>query len=229
MNHYKIILVTGANKGIGLEICRQLAEQNHKVILTARDAEKAKKALKKLPDTVQFLKMDVTQLESFEKTKIFIQETYGRLDVLINNAAIIGSGKGVDKVGMDEIRTVMETNFFGPLQLIQSLLPLLEKSNDGRIINISSGMGALHEIGAGYAAYRLSKTALNSFSAILAQDLAGTNIKVNSMCPGWVRTDMGGPNASRSVERGADTAVWLATADDIPNGKFLRDRKVIEW
>jgi NAD(P)-dependent dehydrogenase (short-subunit alcohol dehydrogenase family) len=149
--------------------------------------------------------------------------------VLINNAGIISSSKGVDKVGMDEIRALLETNFFGPLQLTQSLPPLLEKSPDGRIINISSGMGALHEVGCGYAAYRLSKTALNSFSAILAKDLAGTNIKVNSMCPGWVRTEMGGSNASRSVERGADTAVWLATAKEIPNGKFLRDRKVIEW
>ena len=229
MNHNKIILVTGGNRGIGLEICKQLAEQDHKVILTARDAERAKIALKKLQDTVQFLILDVTQPESFKKVKIFIQEKYERLDVLINNAGIISSSKGVDKVGMDEIRALMETNLFGPIQLTQSLLPLLEKSPDGRIINISSGMGALHEVGGGYAAYRLSKTALNSFSAILARDLAGTNIKVNSMCPGWVRTDMGGPSASRSVERGADTAVWLATADDIPNGKFLRDLRVIEW
>ncbi|KAA3611982.1 MAG: SDR family oxidoreductase [Calditrichaeota bacterium] len=225
----KVMLITGGNRGIGLEICRQLAEQNHNVILTARDQEKGKTALMKLPSGVEFLQIDMNNNSTFESAKDFIENKYGRLDVLINNAGIISSGKGVDTAKMEEIRSVMETNFFGPVELTQTFLPLLKKSKEARIVNVSSGMGSLSEMGSGYAAYRMSKTALNSFTAILAQDLSSENIKVNSICPGWVRTDMGGSNASRSVEQGADTAVWLASADEIPDGKFLRDRKVIDW
>jgi NAD(P)-dependent dehydrogenase (short-subunit alcohol dehydrogenase family) len=129
---------------------------------------------------------------------------------------------------MKEVRGVMETNLFGAWELIQQLLPLLRKSDDGRIVNISSGKGALASLTGDHAAYSLSKLALNGLTLMLSNELRG-EITVNSMCPGWVKTDMGGPNAHRSVEEGSDTAVWLSTAENIPSGKFLRDRKVIDW
>jgi len=225
----KTILVTGGNRGIGFEICRQLAEQNHIVILAARDKAKGKAAIQSLPDNVLFTHLDMTSPASFEATRVFINETYGRLDVLINNAGIMSASGGFDQANINEVRTVMETNLFGPMQLTQTLLPLLKKSTQGRIINFSSGMGSLSEMGSGHAGYRISKTALNAFTAILAHDLSGTNIKVNSMCPGWVSTDMGGKNAPRTVKQGADTAVWLSSTADIPTGKFFRDRKVLAW
>ncbi|MEQ8926314.1 MAG: SDR family NAD(P)-dependent oxidoreductase, partial [Fulvivirga sp.] len=132
-------------------------------------------------------------------------------------------------VDMDTVRRTMQINLYGPMDLSKTLLNLLKGSAEGRIINISSGLGAMNEMAGGHPSYRLSKVGLNAFTKILSSDLSDTNIKVNSMCPGWVKTDMGGKGAQRSVEQGADTAVWLATAEDIPNGKFLRDRKVIEW
>lgn len=229
MDSKRIILVTGANRGIGFEICRQLAEMDQHVILTARNEEKGKAASAKLNGEVDFLRLDMTAPETFAEARRIIEEKYGKLDVLINNAGISKGSKGFDQAAMEDIRFVMETNLFGPVALIKTLLPLLLKSDDSRIINISSGMGAINDAGSGYAAYRLSKASLNAFSAFLAKDLSGTHIKVNAVCPGWVRTDMGGPLALRSVAKGAETAVWLATATSIPNGKFVRDQKVINW
>ncbi len=226
----KIALVTGANKGIGFEIVKQLAERDFKVILTARNNERGEEARKKInSDNVVFHRLDMNDADSFEKIAAYIETDFGHLDVLINNAGIMSQRNGFDQASLENIRTVMETNLFGPIALTQALLALIKKSSDGRIINISSGMGALNDAGSGYAGYRLSKVSLNGFSAFLARDLSGTKIKVNTMCPGWVRTDMGGSNASRSVDKGAETAVWLATASEIPNGKFLRDKRVIDW
>lgn len=127
------------------------------------------------------------------------------------------------------LQETMETNFFGPFLMSQSFLPLLKKSPSGRIVNISSGMGALSEMGKGHAAYRISKTALNGVTTAMAADLAETKIKVNSMCPGWVRTRLGTDAAPRDTTKGAETAVWLALADNIPSGKFFRDMKEIDW
>jgi NAD(P)-dependent dehydrogenase (short-subunit alcohol dehydrogenase family) len=157
-------------------------------------------------------------------------EAFGRLDVLINNAGIIAKGEAPAlKVGLPVIRTTLETNMLGPLHLAQSLVPLLRHGTSARIVNMSSGMGELGDNSGGHAAYRISKTALNAVSAILAAELRGT-IAVNSMCPGWVKTDMGGAGADRDVAEGADTAVWLALdAPDKLTGKFVRDRKVIPW
>ena len=228
----KIILVTGANKGIGFEIVRQLAKQGHQVILTARDKNKGLAAVERLAAEglkVHFIPLDVTKEQEISNLKEEIQEKFGRLNVLINNAGILIGNENSVSVSKRSLQQHLDTNFFGPLLLSQQLIPLLQKSEEGRIINISTSMARLSAPGSGTAAYRLSKVALNGLTAMMSADLAGSNIKVNSLDPGWVQTDMGGAGASRSVTEGADTAVWLATAEKIPTGKFFRDRKELEW
>ena len=228
-----VIVVTGGNRGIGFEICRQLASRGAQVVLTARKADAGREAVEKLAAqklTARFHSLDVTSSESAGALRDFLEHTFGRLDALVNNAGIItdDEASGLD-VKLCTVQTTLETNTLGPLQLSQTLVPLLKRSRAARIVNMSSGMGALSEMGGGYAAYRISKAALNAVTGILAAELGGS-VAVNSMCPGWVRTDMGGANAERDVSQGADTAVWLAL--DAPQdltGKFLRDRKVIPW
>jgi NAD(P)-dependent dehydrogenase (short-subunit alcohol dehydrogenase family) len=153
------------------------------------------------------------------------------LDILINNAGIlIDENQSALKVSMNIIKETFETNLIGPYKLIQSFIPLMKKHNYGRILNISSGMGSFAEMGAGYAGYRISKITLNAMTKILAYELVESNILINSMSPDWVRTDMGGSNASRSVEEGANTAIWLSKLPNGgPGGKFYRDRKEISW
>lgn len=230
-----VVLVTGANRGIGFEICQQLAALGHNVILTARHGDKGATAAKSLDGSVDFIQLDVTSDDSVTRCAADVEERYGRLDVLINNAAIIKpdpkeKAKSLKTATANEIKIVMETNFFGPLRMNHAFLPLLLQSREGRIINMSSGMGELDDLKyGGYAGYRLSKAGLNAQTIQLAAELKTTNIKVNAMCPGWVRTDMGGASASRSVSRGAETAVWLATTATIPTGKFWRDKKEISW
>jgi NAD(P)-dependent dehydrogenase (short-subunit alcohol dehydrogenase family) len=228
-----VVVVTGGNRGIGLEICRQLAARGAQVVLTARkraagDAAVKKLAVQKL--AVAFHPLDVTDGNSIVALRDFLQDTCGHLDVLINNAGIIAKAEASAlTVELATIRDTLETNALGPLHLAQTLLPLLKRGTSPRIVNMSSGMGALADNDGGYAAYRISKTALNAVTAILAAELRGT-IAVNAVCPGWVKTDMGGPHAERDVADGADTAVWLAL--DAPaklTGKFVRDRKVIPW
>jgi len=230
----KTIVVTGANRGIGYEIARQLLARGSQVILTARKSEAAQAAaegLEKdgLKPTAQVL--DVTRHESVEALSQFIQAKFGKLDVLINNAGILlDQDTEVMQVDLGTVRTTLETNTLAPLHLAQRLTPLLRASASGRIINVSSGMGALTGMGSDHAAYRLSKAALNALTLMLAATLQADGIAVNAACPGWVRTDMGGPNAERPVAQGADTPVWLAL--DAPQnltGKFVRDRRVIEW
>jgi NAD(P)-dependent dehydrogenase (short-subunit alcohol dehydrogenase family) len=228
-----MIVVTGGNRGIGFEICKQLASRGAAVILTARKIEAGQEAVEKLAAqklTARFHPLDVTNYESGVALRDFLDGAVGRLDVLINNAGIISDDEasGLD-VKLATVRATFETNTLGPLHLSQTLVPLLKRSGAGRIVNMSSGMGALSDMGGGYAAYRISKAALNAVTEILAAELRGS-VAVNSMCPGWVRTEMGGANAERDVAQGADTAVWLAL--DAPQdltGKFLRDRKVIAW
>jgi len=230
----KIAVVTGANRGIGFEICRQLAQKKIKVILTARDESKGKTAVQKLVkeelDAV-FYQLNVSDANSIKSLADYVLKEFGRLDILINNAGIfIDQGKLAQNVELDIVRKTLEINLLGPLSLCQTFIPLMKKHNYGRIVNLSSGMGAFYEMGGGNASYRISKTALNSMTVILASELSGTNILVNTMNPGWVRTEMGGKNATRSVEQGADTAIWLATLpDNGPSGKFFRDRKEIAW
>jgi NAD(P)-dependent dehydrogenase (short-subunit alcohol dehydrogenase family) len=230
----KIALVTGGNRGIGLEICRQLRESDITVILSARDSKKGQEATNQLQrdgHTVIFHPLDVIDPASISNTKNYIESEFGKLDVLINNAAIF-----IDKdhlslnVDPEVMRKTLETNLIGPLILCQTFVPIMKQNNYGRIVNISSGAGQMADLEGGNPSYRISKTALNALTKIMADEVRDSNILINTMCPGWVRTDMGGQNAPRSVEQGADTAIWLATLpDNGPSGKFFRDRKKIPW
>jgi NAD(P)-dependent dehydrogenase (short-subunit alcohol dehydrogenase family) len=226
----RIAVVTGGNRGIGLEICRQLAQAGMHVILTARDEAKGKAAAKKLG--VESHQLDVDSDESVKAFARWIKDTHGRCDVLVNNAGVMLDPRGsrVLDSKIETYRDTLETNLIGPLRMIQSIVPLMRKQGYGRIVNMSSGQGQLTEMGVGTPAYRVSKTALNALTRTTAADLHGTGILVNAMCPGWVRTDMGGSGAPRSVEQGADTALWLATLPEKgPSGGYFRDRKQIPW
>lgn len=232
----KVALVTGSNKGIGLELVRQLAKAGVTTILTARNEAQGSAAQAQLQQeglTVEFLPVDVTNLISIRAAAARIEQHYGKLDILVNNAGILpdeDSESNALIIAPDIVRQVFETNTLGPLQTSQVMLPLLRKSANGKIINISSGMGSLSEMDGGYPAYRISKAALNAVTRILASDLQGSAITVNSVCPGWVKTDMGGPNAERSPERSVNGILPLLLSDDGgPNGQFLRDGKPIPW
>jgi NAD(P)-dependent dehydrogenase (short-subunit alcohol dehydrogenase family) len=223
MNDQRIALVSGANRGIGREIARQLLERHGFLVFAgARDPSKVD-----LRGSVVPLRLDVTDPASVEAARRTVVSQVGRLDALVNNAGVEGPARRAAEVDLEEAHRVLETNLFGAWRLAQATLPLLRASDDARIVNVSSGMGQLAEMGGGYSAYRVSKAALNALTRVLAADEPG--IRVNSICPGWVRTDMGGSGAPRSAEQGADTAVWLATAPEIPTASFLRDREAIPW
>ena len=224
----KIALVTGGNRGIGKEVCRQLLEKDFIVLLAARNKESGQKVVDELSGDCHFLQLDVNSEDSVDVAAKWVQIKFGRLDVLVNNAGVFGS-KGLADIDMKEFQSIMDTNFYGPARVNKAFIPLLRKSGDARIINVSSGMGALTDMGSDSVAYRLSKAGLNVQSIILAKELSGTAIRVNSACPGWVKTDMGGTSAPRSVDKGAETIVWLSTEKEIPNGKFVRDKKVIDF
>jgi NAD(P)-dependent dehydrogenase (short-subunit alcohol dehydrogenase family) len=230
----KIAAVTGGNKGIGLAICRQLGRLGVDVILTAREEAKGKNAreeLRKEGVHVRFHPLDVDDPASIRRFREFVEKEFGRMAILVNNAGVnIDADKTGEEVDIETVSRTVRTNVYGPLLMCQTFLPLMRRRNYGRIVNISSMMGSLTEMAGGYPAYRMSKTALNAVTRVLAYETMGTNIMVNSMCPGWVRTDMGGPEAERSVEEGADTAIWLATLPDGgPTGGFFRDRKPVPW
>ena len=264
----KTILVTGGNRGIGLEICRQLNELGHNVILGSRDIEKGFKAAGTIRQNVVVRQLDVCNEDSVKGLFDFVKNNYKCLDVLINNAGlgpnyhrdeslgvlkeafargtkytglkkiiapvlrtagIVPAKQNASTISLYQVKDIMETNFYGAWRMVQVFLPLLSKSGDGRIINISSGMGELGRLTGEYPGYSLSKTSLNALTIMFSNELQGRGIKVNAMCPGWVRTDMGGPNAPRDASQGADTAVWLAIEKDIPTGRFFRDRNEIIW
>lgn len=232
-----VALVTGSYRGLGLETCRQLAEKGYAVILTARRETEGRGAAEHLESEgldIRFQPLDVNDEASIGQLVDFVRGTFGRLDVLVNNAGIFpdqtpGSGReGVFNARLDTIRRGLETNTLAPLRLTQALIPLMQ--GEGRVVNVSSGMGQLSEMNGCCPGYRLSKTALNAVTRIFADELQGTGVKVNSVCPGWVRTDMGGPDATRSVEEGAKGIVWAATLpDDGPSGGFFRDEEPIAW
>ena len=195
------------------------------MIAGARDPDRMEPA-----DNVVAVQLDVTDSDSVGAAVAGIEDGRGRLDVLINNAGIYGEPDGVADYDLGAAHEVIETNVFGPWRLIQAALPLLRQSPSPRIVNVSSGAGQLADMGSGHTAYRLSKAALNALTRTLAAEEANSAVLVNSVCPGWVRTDMGTAAAPRSVEEGADTAVWLATLpDDGPSGGFFRDRSPIPW
>ena len=224
-------MVSGANRGIGREIVRQLAERGVTTILGSRDEEKGRVAAEGMDGNVRVRQLDATDEKGIAQLACDIEEEFGRLDVLVNNAGIsIDRGQhGVD-ADLDVVRESLEVNLFGAWRLCEVFVPLMQRNRYGRIVNVSSGMGALNDMGGGSPAYRVSKTSLNALTRILASELRGMGILVNSVCPGWVRTDMGGSGASRTVEEGADTPVWAATLpNNGPNGCFFRDRRQIPW
>ena len=228
-----IAVVTGANQGLGFEVCRQLAIKGVRVILSARNETKGKEAaesLKKEGLDVDFHQLDITDKKSIQRFAKYVKEKYGKLDILINNAGIlIDSQDFCTTVDLDKVRKTFETNVCGALLTTQELIPLMQRSKNGRIINISSRMGALSFMGKGAPAYRISKAALNALTRTLAIELKNTRITVNSVTPGLIKTTMGGEKAIRSTMQGADTVVWLAISNNRETGKFFLERKEIAW
>ncbi|HRX72133.1 MAG: SDR family oxidoreductase [Candidatus Competibacteraceae bacterium] len=240
-NTKPVAVVTGANRGLGLETARQLAKRDIQVIVTSRNAGKGEMAIETLLAEgldVVFQPLDVTSESSIAELGAFIHSRCGRVDILVNNAGVFldihgsedTSSASVFNASLETLTATLKTNVYGPLLLAQELTPLMKQQHYGRIVNVSSGMGQLSDMGGRSPAYRISKTALNALTRILAAETQGFNILVNSVCPGWVRTDIGGPNAERTVEQGASGIVWAATLpDNGPNGGFFRDGQPIPW
>ncbi|AFZ22398.1 dehydrogenase of unknown specificity, short-chain alcohol dehydrogenase like protein [Cylindrospermum stagnale PCC 7417] len=236
----KIAVVTGANRGLGFETCRQLAQQDIKVILTSRDQAKGQAAAEKLQAEkldVKYYPLDVTNTDSIQHLAEFICNEFGYLDILVNNAGILldyldNPDRSIFNVKVDTLRQTIETNVYGSLQLSQTLIPLMQVHNYGRIVNVSSKHGQLsaNMNSTQFPIYGVSKTALNALTILFANTLKNTNILVNSVNPGWVKTDMGGPNAINTINEGVDSIVWVATLPDGgPTGKFFQERNLIPW
>lgn len=246
MTEKKIALVTGANKGLGLETSRQLARRGMTVLMGARDLNKGREAAKHLASeglSVELVQIDVTRADHIAQLQAFIESRFGRLDILVNNAGMIHPDEplfanSTEQVSLQALRQTFEVNFFGQVALTQALLPLIKKSPAGRIVNVSSILGSqtIHsdqsseDVQVKPLAYDASKTALNQFTVHLAASLNGTAIKVNSAHPGWVKTDLGSRRAPMEVEEGAKTTIRLATlGDNGPTGKFYHVDEEIPW
>ncbi|MEH2249371.1 SDR family NAD(P)-dependent oxidoreductase [Nostoc sp.] len=227
----KRVLVTGGNRGIGFAIAQGLLTKDYEVIITSRSLDNAEQAAEKLQGKVIPIELDVTDDCSINQAVKTLHQKIDRLDVLINNAGVyLDKDVNILTIDRELLDSTMNANTFGAIRMVQAFLPLLEKSPNARVVNVSSGYGALSGLSADVPSYCLSKLALNGATIMLAQALHSKGIIINSICPGWVRTDMGGSSATREPEQGADTAIWLAT--DAPrsiNGKFLRDRQVISF
>ncbi len=243
MHDKKVALVTGANKGIGFEVCRQLGGHGFTVVLAGRDQAKVADAAARLRGEgrdAQSVVLDVTDPSSAETAARWVDERFGRLDVLVNNAGVFpefATGARPSQLTRETLRATYDTNVFGVFAVTQHMLPLPRKSASPRIVNQSSTLGSLSTLsdprsppyGNNWLAYNSSKAALNGLTLAFAKELAGDRIAVNSACPGWVKTDMGTDAAPRTVEQGAVIAVKLATMDDPPTGKFLDDAGEIPW
>jgi NAD(P)-dependent dehydrogenase (short-subunit alcohol dehydrogenase family) len=230
----KVALVTGANRGIGFECCRQLGQLGISVLLTARDTTKGMLASKQLTDEkldVLFYELDVSDKNHIQRIACQVKGRFGRLDILINNAAILyDTGQNAINADLDIVNQALITNLYGPWLLSQAFIPIMKKNRYGRIVNVSSGAGSLHYMVGGTPAYGISKVALNALTRKLADELKGTGILVNSVDPGWVATEMGG-HGGRSVKEGATGIVWAATAlpDNGPTGEFFYDGMHERW
>lgn len=231
----KIAIVTGGNRGIGHEIARQLMKSELFVVIGARDPTKcdiAVEALRAGGANVAGYPLDVNDTKSVRRFVEHVEKQHGAPGVLVNNAGVYPESTEAKVVDTPTSawRETFETNLFGAVRMCREVVPFMKRLRYGRIVNISSGLGQLHQMGEGSPAYRVSKAALNALTRTLAAEVAGSGILVNSMSPGWVRTDMGGEEAPRSVEEGADTAVWLSLLpSNGPTGQFFRDRKPIPW
>jgi NAD(P)-dependent dehydrogenase (short-subunit alcohol dehydrogenase family) len=236
-----IALISGANKGIGFEIARALGSKKIKVLVGARDAARGEEAVKKLKSEgldARFIQLDVTNQDTIQHAAEQIEKEFGRLDILINNAGIAEWGSKPSNVDLSKVREVFETNFFGPIALIQTMLPLLSKSKHGRIVNVSSSLGSLTLTSQPDSpmsqflalGYNTSKSALNSMTVQFANELKGTPIKVNAVCPGYCATDINGNSGPRSAAQGAIAAVEYATLGaDGPSGGYFNEEGRIPW
>ncbi len=227
-----VAVVTGANRGIGLEVCRQLGELGYAVVLGSRNPAKGRAAAQSLGANlaVSPFQLDVADEASVAAAANFVTERFGRCDALVNNAAILyDTWDRAASADLDEVREAIETNLFGAWRTTLALLPLLRGSRRGRIVNVSSEGGSISEMGAGTPAYHVSKAALNALTRMLAAELRSDGILVNAICPGWTATDMGG-HGGRPVGAGAASVVWGVTLpQDGPTGGFFRDGRVLSW
>ncbi len=229
MSERKVALVTGGNRGLGLASCESLIAKGYEVVLTARSESEGLEAAKKIG--ARFRPLDVSHPKSVLDVAAYVKSEFGRLDVLINNAGIFPERGSAFETTVENLHAALTTNTVGPYLMCQQLIPIMKKNGYGRVVNVSSGLGQLTEMdGGGHGAYRISKTALNAVTKLFSSETHGSNILVNSVCPGWVKTDMGGAAAPRSLEQGAFSIVWAATLPEGgPSGGFFRDGKAISW
>lgn len=224
-------LVTGGNRGIGLEIVRGLVQKGFKVIMACRDKELGDSAAAELamPD-IHVVEMNLSDPESIKQGLSVVESVFGEVDILVNNAGVLMSEQ-LEELELDDLNTSFQVHVAGPAMLIKSVLPTMQDNGFGRIINVTSGWGAFSENMQGPPAYAITKAALNALTMNLANSMAeDANVTINSVCPGWVHTRMGGSDAPRSPQQGADTVIWLASLDvDCPNGGFFRDRLPVHW
>jgi len=228
-----VAIVTGGNRGIGHEICKELSRAGCNVVLTSRNEEEGRRAVAKLHhrDNVAYRRLDVTDSKDIANLRDWILKTYGRVDILINNAGVyLDEGVSVFDVDENIMQDTLAVNFYGAFHMCRAFVPIMRQNGYGRIVNVSSGYGAMSEMGGYVAAYRISKAALNALTLIMANELRDGNIKVNAVCPGWVRTDMGGGMAPISPEAAAKDIVHFALVDAKgPTGSFFRHKKPIQW
>jgi NAD(P)-dependent dehydrogenase (short-subunit alcohol dehydrogenase family) len=231
----RVAIVTGANRGIGFEIARQLMSHNVFVVAGCRDAAKCEETAEKLRsegDNVAAHVLDVNDTHSVRAFVESVVRNAGAPSILVNNAGVFPEERGAKLTDLSTAywRMTFETNLFGAMRMCREVVPHMQKLRYGRVVNVSSGLGQMSKMGAGTPAYRVSKAALNALTLTLAEEVRGSGILVNSMSPGWVRTDMGGEEAPRSAAEGADTAVWLCLLPSSgPTGQFFRDREAIPW
>lgn len=229
----RTVIVTGANRGIGLEVVRQLAQAGMTVILGSRDLEKGEAAAMKLADEglkVLPRRLDVTDSDSISQLVTEVTQQFGQLDGLVNNAGILyDTWQQPSTANLDTVREALDTNTLGPWRMCLAFVPLLRRSQHGRIVNVSSGAGSLASMGSSTPAYSVSKAALNALTRTLAAELKGDGILVNAVCPGWVATDMGGAGG-RPIAAGAASVIWaVMLPDDGPTGGFFRDGQPLPW
>jgi NAD(P)-dependent dehydrogenase (short-subunit alcohol dehydrogenase family) len=233
----KVALITGSNRGLGLATAKALTQKGVKVIISARDNESGRQVQNQLQTegvSVDFQNIDVNDIGSIQNAANAISQKYGKLDILINNAAIYPEADKTQSglvVSPETVDQVLQTNVLGPLKMIQQFLPLLQKGVNANIINITSGLGQMKNLAKGSLAYRMSKTALNAMTKVIADELKNTGVRINALCPLWVKTAMGGDNAKRTPEEAAAHIVNLAldTSENAPNGQFLREGRTVDW